>query len=114
MQLLKSHLSPRIQSSIAHHLRQPSKYEAALKALRNLYGNPQMAARAHVTQLMTIPSVKCSRCCSAGALTTFSVELRDYIATLESSSCNVKLQSDANLDRILSKIPTDLRVNAPN
>ena len=79
MQLLESHLTPRIQSSIAHNLRQPSKHEAALKAFRNLYGNPQMVARAHVAELITIPSVKSS---SADALTTFLAELRDCIAAL--------------------------------
>ena len=62
-----------------------------------------MVARTHVAQFMTIPSVKAS---SAEVLTTFSAELRDCIAALE--SCNVKLQSDTDLDRILATIPTDL------
>ena len=68
-----------------------------------MYENPQMVARTHVAQFMTIPSVKGS---SAEVLTTFSAELRDCIAALE--SCNVKLQSDTDLDRILATIPTDL------
>ena len=47
---------------------------------------------------------------SQESLAVFSTRLRDYITALETGSCRPELDSVVNFDRILTKIPVDLRM----
>ena len=107
MHLLKTYLSPRVRSTVAHLLRDPERYGDALQALRRRYGDPELIDRAHVAELMAIPPMIDG---STESLAVFAGHLRDCIAALEVGSCDTELISVVNLDRTLAKIPAGTRV----
>ena len=94
------------KKTIAGFMYNPSLYCNALDVLKERFGRPKDIVRAHLRAVFEAPRLSVS---SAAALEELYTTVNCTVTVLESLHCEGDLQSHENLQRVVEKLPADLR-----
>ena len=94
------------QKSIAGFMYNPSLYQDALNVLKERFGRERDVVRAHLNALFNAPRPSAS---SASALEEFYATVNCTVTVLNALQYDGDLHSHENLQRVVEKLPPDLR-----
>ena len=104
--VLKQLLTSEVRSYISEHLESGSNYYDALAELRKRYGQPQVVARAHLTSLMNLPTLKDDDYSELGK---FSRTLHGAMYALRTGGYEQDLEAGMTLEHVVRKLPPRMR-----
>ena len=103
---LQSAVSGLAQKLISGFLYNPELYEEALSVLKDRFGGERDVVRAHLNAMFSAPRLSHS---GAPALEEFHATVNCTVTVLQSLRYEGDLHSHENLQRVVEKLPSDLR-----
>jgi hypothetical protein len=104
--VLKQLLTSEVRSYISEHFDSAASYFDALAELRKRYGQPQVVARAHLTSLMNLPTIKED---DYSDLSKFSRTLHGAMYALRNGGYEQDLEAGMTLEHVVRKLPPRMR-----
>ena len=107
MQYLRMYLTTNVRARIAMLLCDPSHYRMAWKALKSLYGNPLLIARAATAKILQLPNIRSDE---PPTLDAYLGGVSDIITTLIRCDQEAEINSPTVVKIALDKLPPQWRI----